>query len=105
VEAPGRRRHRHAATRSADAPWSLAQVRRQELETQGIRGTPCQGASNRVIIPRPDAVRRGSLTCPPGRGGKLARRDQGLQFAKERLRVLLIWNWSATTTPLPAFGH
>jgi hypothetical protein len=42
--------HRRAATRSTHASWKSAQVRRQELATQRIRLSSCQGASNRVII-------------------------------------------------------
>jgi DNA replication protein DnaC len=42
--------HRRAAPRPAHASREPAQVHGQELAAQRIRRTPCQGASNRVII-------------------------------------------------------
>ena len=46
---------RHAAARPAHAPRTPAQVRRQELATEGGRRARCQARINRVKSPRPVA--------------------------------------------------
>jgi DNA replication protein DnaC len=62
----GRRRRRHAAARSAHAPRSSAEVRRQELAPERIRRTSCQASRRRVIIHHPVAT---VGDFDPARGG------------------------------------
>src|SRR5690606_26234683 len=64
AEVARRRGRCHAAARSPDAPLASAQVRGQELASEGGRRSSCKARSERVNTHRPAVVNWGNLTRP-----------------------------------------